>query len=70
MEVDTVVVSLESGGNLRKICIELKGAKTFSPISARGNVSAGDVKTPDILRLQRAPVDSLSGALNLTIHLG
>lgn len=70
MEVDTVVVSLESGENLRKICIELKGMKTFSPTSARGNVSAGDVKTPDILRLQRAPVDSLSGALNLKIHLG
>lgn len=41
-----VVVSLENGENTRKIRIELEGAKTFSPTSSRGNVSAGDVKNP------------------------
>ena len=41
-----VVGLLENGENLRKIRIELKGAKTFSPTSSRGNVSAGDVKNP------------------------
>lgn len=41
-----VVVLLENGENMRKIRIELKGVKTFSPTSSRGNVSAGDVKNP------------------------